>query len=298
VLLNDARRAIEKNIVIAAELREQEILEKIINQRCPGKSPERWDREGLAEELMSHMEVHSSAIETAEDKRELAEGIWKDIRSAHRSKVIEPLLEKIDRFCPEDANFEEWDLNGLVDELAEKKIVVRDLDKVELQRFVVLRLLRSIERVIRARAHVLSPEAHIHAFRQLLLTEIDRMWIDHLQNMESLRQGIGIRSYGQRDPKREYQREGYQMFQALISDVQSNVIEKLFHIVFRSEEDAMRLGKRKQRRTVESRGGEQTEKKGTVKREKPKVGRNDPCPCGSGKKYKKCCMLKDLQINA
>jgi preprotein translocase subunit SecA len=291
VLLDDARRAIERNITLAAEAREQEILDKIIHQCCPSKATERWDREKLAAEIVDHMGVHCSAIETAETHQELLDGIWRDLRDSHQQQVIKPLLDRMDECCSTEGPFEKWELKALTQELKEHKIVVKDLDRVELQRFVVTRLLRSIERVIRARAHVLGPEAHLHAYRQLLLTEIDKQWIDHLQNMEALRQGIGIRSYGQRDPKREYQSEGYGMFQAMIADVQNNALEKLFHIVFRSEDDAARLGRRRKRETVEGRGGDV--QRGTVKRAAPKVGRNDPCPCGSGKKYKKCCMLKE-----
>ena len=298
VLLDDARRAIERNITVAAERREVELLEKIVRQHCPGKNFENWDREGLADEIMQHMGVHSTSIELAETHQDLVEGIWRDIRDQHRRQVIEPLFDRVAECCGEGTPFEQWDISGLLEDLSERKIEIKDLDRIELQRFVVMRALRSVERVIRARAHVLSPEAHLHAYRQLMLTEIDRRWIDHLQNMEALRQGIGIRSYGQRDPKREYQREGYQMFQALVADVQNNVTEKLFHVVFRSEEEVERLGKRKTRETVEGRGSGERVQRGTVRRSQPKVGRNDPCPCGSGKKYKKCCMLKDQQLSA
>jgi preprotein translocase subunit SecA len=288
---NDARRAIMRNVAVSAREREAEIIAKIVDQTCPGKLPDRWNREKLADELLAHRGVHSSAIETAETRTDLLDGIWRDVREHHHRQVVLPLEERVLELCPEERPFEEWDLAKLARELEAKKIKVPDIDHVELQRFVELRLFRSIERVIRARAHVLSPEAHLHAYRQLLLTEIDRLWIDHLQNMESLRQGIGMRSYGQRDPKREYQREGYQMFQALVRDIQSNAIEKLCHVVFRSEDEVARLGQRKKRTTTEGRGDDAP--KGTVRRDRPKVGRNDPCHCGSGKKYKKCCMLKE-----
>jgi preprotein translocase subunit SecA len=245
---------------------------------------------------MDHMGVHSSSIESADTKRAMAEGIWNDLREHHKRQVIEPLLDKLDQRCSVDEPFEKWAFKNLNQDLAEQKIVIKDLELMDLRAFVVARLHRSIERVIRARAHVLSPEAQLHALRPLQLSEIDKQWIDHLQNMEALRQGIGLTSYGQRDPKREYQREGYKMFQGMVADTQANVVEKLFHLIFSSEADAARLGRRRARRTVEGRGGsadDQTVLKGTVRRAQPKVGRNDPCPCGSGKKYKKCCMAKD-----
>jgi preprotein translocase subunit SecA len=297
VLQRDAARFLERTTIAAAQGREKEVIEKIVNQFCPGRSSDKWNREGLADEVMNHRGIHSTSIEMAESRQELKDGIWRDIREQHERQVIAPLLDRLARLCPEEAPVEEWKPEVFAQELDEQKIVIKDADKLDLRTFVGLRLLQSAERVIRARAHVLNPEAHLHAYRQLVLSEIDRQWIDHLQNMEALRQGIGLTSYGQRDPKREYQREGYGMFQALVSDVQYNTIEKLFHLVFRSEEDAARLGRRKARRTVEGRGGDQTVKKGTVRRDAPKVGRNDPCPCGSGKKYKKCCMVKE-QLSA
>jgi preprotein translocase subunit SecA len=293
VLLGDAQRDIEHRVVRAAEDREREILEKIVSRFCATRDTEKWDREGLANEIMEHMGMHCSSIEIAESRNDLIEGIFRDVRDQHHRQVIEPLLEKVAERCPMDAAFESWDLAGVAEDLAEHKIVIKDLQRLDLRSFVIQRLFKSIERVIRARAHVLSPEAHLHALRQLQLSEIDKQWIDHLQNMEALRQGIGLTSYGQRDPKREYQREGYGMFQAMVADIQSNVIEKLFHVVFHSEADAARLVRRRSRATVEGRGDDRTVQKGTVRRQTPKVGRNDPCPCGSGKKYKKCCMLKD-----
>ena len=296
VLRHDARHDLERRIVRAAEAREREILEKIVVRFCKGRDSEQWDREGLGDEIMDHMGVQSTSIEVSDNKRDMVDGIYREVRDQYRRQVVEPLLDKIEARCPLEEDFEKWAIDSLVDDLAEHKITIKDLGKIDLRNFVIVRLFRSIERVIRARAHVLSPEAQLHAFRQLHLTEIDKQWINHLQNMESLRQGIGLTSYGQRDPKREYQREGYKMFQAMVADTQSHVIEKLFHIVFHTEADAARLGRRRKRRTVEGRGADQTVKKGTVRRKAPKVGRNDPCHCGSGKKYKKCCMTKDQAV--
>ena len=133
------------------------------------------------------------------------------------------------------------------------------------------------------------------AFRHFYLREIDKQWLDHLAAMDNLRAGIGLRGYGNKDPKQEYKREGYEMFTEMMSNIKVNVLEKTLHVKIERQEDAQRIAMpRRTQKTIEGRGGEvgdgpqERRKPSTKKRETPKVGRNDPCPCGSGKKYKKC----------
>jgi len=137
--------------------------------------------------------------------------------------------------------------------------------------------------------------------RQFYLQEIDERWIEHLKSMEALREGIGLRGYGQKDPKQEYKKEGFVIFGEMMALIDRNVCEKLFHIQVQRDEGAPAPAQtqRRARRTIESGGGAeprsasgdgkpaQDEGK-PMRRDQPKVGRNDPCPCGSGKKYKKC----------
>jgi preprotein translocase subunit SecA len=119
--------------------------------------------------------------------------------------------------------------------------------------------------------------------------------------MEALREGIGLRGYGQKDPKQEYNKEGFKIFGEMMDGIGRNVCEKLFHIEVQdsSAQQAQQQQQRKPRRTVESGGGAEPraasgdgkaapEEGKPMRRDQPKVGRNDPCPCGSGKKYKKC----------
>jgi preprotein translocase subunit SecA len=149
-------------------------------------------------------------------------------------------------------------------------------------------------------------------FRHFYLEEIDRQWVDHLTNMEHLRDGIGLRGYGQRDPKQEYKKEGYDVFVTMMAATSSNVCTKLFKVQVRREteierielEDAQRhaaqLQAMQMRHGSEPASGEdeppapraaRAQPRVTVqpvRREGPKIGRNDPCPCGSGQKFKKC----------
>jgi preprotein translocase subunit SecA len=133
----------------------------------------------------------------------------------------------------------------------------------------------------------------------LYLQAIDTLWKDHLLSMDHLRQGIGLRGYGQRDPKQEYKKEGYEMFVRMTWEVRANVIGNLLRLQPVRQETAQeieqkRLALARRQRVVESHGagdgdaGSAKPKQETVVRTQPKVGRNDPCPCGSGKKYKKC----------
>ncbi len=126
--------------------------------------------------------------------------------------------------------------------------------------------------------------------RVITLRVVDEYWMDNIDAMTDLRQGISLRSYGQVDPVVEYKREGYAMFEGMINAIKEETVRRLFAFRIRSDKDM----ERKKVATVTGTGGGD----GTVKRKpvvkKVKIGPNDPCPCGSGKKYKKCCRDKDL----
>jgi preprotein translocase SecA subunit len=126
----------------------------------------------------------------------------------------------------------------------------------------------------------------------IMLQTIDSLWKDHLLNMDHLKEGIGLRGYGQKNPLQEYQKEGFEMFEEMIHRVQEDVVQKLFTVEIARESVAQELEVQQPRpqRMVLSHGGETAEARRTAptKREGDKIGRNDPCPCGSGKKYKRC----------
>ncbi len=163
-----------------------------------------------------------------------------------------------------------------------------------------------------------GPDLYRDILRYFLLEELDRCWKEHLLNMDQLRDGIGLRGYGQRDPKQEYKREGFALFQDMLFRIRENVLKSLTRVRLQQEEEtdeetlheaaaaqaeadaqeqekiakaASKEFKHKERTSALSYSGGEDAKPATVKRETPKVGRNDDCPCGSGKKYKKCCGL-------
>ena len=127
--------------------------------------------------------------------------------------------------------------------------------------------------------------------RVVTLRVVDEYWMDHLDAMSDLRQGIVLRSYGQMDPVIEYKREGFEMFEAMIDAIREEVVRRIFLTQVRPQTE---LKREKVAKVTSEGAGDKTVKKQPVVK-KTKVGRNDPCPCGSGKKYKACCLDKDLQ---
>jgi len=129
--------------------------------------------------------------------------------------------------------------------------------------------------------------------RMFLLSTVDALWKDHLLSMDHLKEGIGLRGYAQKDPLKEYQREGYDLFADLISRIKEESLKRLFHVKVQREEEGAEMRERalapRPARVTLSRGDIKSAGKTTQRRQGVKVGRNDPCPCGSGKKYKKCC---------
>lgn len=136
-----------------------------------------------------------------------------------------------------------------------------------------------------------SSELMREAERVIMLRVVDEYWMDHIDAMTDLRQGIGLRAYAQADPVVEYKREGYTMFEGMINAIREETVRRLFSFRLRKNEEL----KREKVAKVTAEGGAND---GSVKRQpvvkKVKIGPNDPCPCGSGLKYKKCCRDKDL----
>ena len=135
--------------------------------------------------------------------------------------------------------------------------------------------------------------------RFVLLREVDLAWKDHLLSLDHLKEGIGLRGYGQKDPKQEYKRESYELFQEMKERIEDSIVKKVFSLEPVSSSD-MAARRRAPQATPQStrfsapfKSAQPQDRSKTVTRQGEKVGRNDPCPCGSGKKYKKCCLAKE-----
>ena len=165
--------------------------------------------------------------------------------------------------------------------------------------------------ILETREKEMGTELLMRVFRHFYLEDMDKQWVEHLTNMEHLRDGIGLRGYGQRDPKPEYKKEGYDIFVTMMAAVSSNVVTKVMRVRLQKESEIERLEREdyeRHQRAAQSlqlrHGGELAEgdeeqaaapppqrrqpSVAPVKRETPKIGRNDLCPCGSGEKFKKC----------
>jgi len=125
--------------------------------------------------------------------------------------------------------------------------------------------------------------------RYFLLDSLDRDWKEHLLNMDGLRDGIGLRGYVQKDPKQEYKREGFELFQTMLHLIKEHTLRNLCHLRLNVVREEQFQHEEKTQQLQYSGAGQGTPAKQPVRRNQPKVGRNDPCPCGSGRKYKKCC---------
>jgi len=203
--------------------------------------------------------------------------------------MVEDLVDGlIESYTNEKAYAEEWNLKAIQESVFELFGLRLDLGPVE-------DLTQNrIREIILEKAHTAyqhkEEEFEAPLMRELehyiLLQSVDNQWKDHLLSMDHLKEGIGLRGYGQRDPLREYQKEGYEMFMEMVERIKAESISFLFHIRPSREEDLAMQSPREQEMFL-SHG--EPEKPATVKREGRKIGRNEPCPCGSGKKYKKCC---------
>ena len=129
------------------------------------------------------------------------------------------------------------------------------------------------------------------AERVIMLRVVDEYWMDQIDAMQDLRQGIVLRAYGQSDPVVENKREGYAMFEEMIRAIQEETTRRMF--LFRIQKNETLKREKVAKVTAPGAGGDGSVKKEPLKK-KVKVGRNDPCPCGSGKKYKNCCLDKDM----
>ncbi|MBW2635738.1 MAG: SEC-C domain-containing protein [Deltaproteobacteria bacterium] len=125
--------------------------------------------------------------------------------------------------------------------------------------------------------------------RYIMLQTVDNLWKDHLLSMDHMKEGIGLRGYAQQNPLLIYKKEGFEMFQDMIARIQEETLSILFRIQLAEPDELEELHKPKEQNLIFSGGEGEKPKKKPAKRSEKKVGRNAPCPCGSGKKFKKCC---------
>jgi len=191
-------------------------------------------------------------------------------------------------YCPEDKHPEEWDIKALRDALYGQFSIYPEIEMISFEDFRN-KLLDEILQAYEAKEQEIGADTLRYLEKMVLLQVVDTQWKDHLLSMDHLKEGVGLRGYGQRDPLVEYKKEAFDIFADLSDRVASEVVARLMKIQIAREERVHETFVPKPSRMSYSRGeGSGGGKPQTVVKDK-KVGRNDPCICGSGKKYKKCC---------
>jgi preprotein translocase subunit SecA len=219
-----------------------------------------------------------------------------NIREDVQDMMKEVITSLVDTYCPADQYPEEWEYSGLVEALQGQFALDileahhNSMDHLkDLGRDALLEELRTqIAQAYERKEQELSSDLMRYLEKMMLLQVIDHHWKDHLLGMDHLRDGIGLRGYGQKDPLIEYKREGFDMFSSMMDRIKSDVLDRLFRVqAVRGEEPPPPPVAAPPPRMILNRG-EEPAASPAVQRHADKVGRNDPCPCGSGKKYKKC----------
>ncbi|HDZ00238.1 MAG TPA: preprotein translocase subunit SecA [Nitrospirae bacterium] len=203
------------------------------------------------------------------------------------SEMMENVLDDILAVhCPEDKHPEEWDMKGLRESLYGQFAIYPELEPMPFEELRD-RLMNEINRAYENKEQELGSETFRYLEKMILLQVVDTQWKDHLLSMDYLKEGVGLRGYGQRDPLIEYKKEAFEIFADLSDRVASEVVSRLMKVRIAREDQVEMKFTPKPARMIYGRGGESTKPRTVVKDKK--IGRNDPCICGSGKKYKKCC---------
>lgn len=231
----------------------------------------------------------------------------REIIYAERGKVLKgmPMREEIlkivrdrcdaivDAYTDPKVDYVEWESAELNKEIARKLLpgVEEFFDEEKLKNYALDELKDMLYNTVLQNYQAKIDEAAEHGLdfeeveRRVMLTVVDRKWMDHIDNMDALRSGIGLKAYGQQDPVIAYQREGFDMFDEMIENIHDEVVTMLMHVNVQYQPAAPKPAPI----MVENRGEGERSVKTDVKTLDKRVGRNDPCPCGSGKKYKNCC---------
>ena len=234
--------------------------------------------------------------------REIIYSLRKDILMGRavgetvRGMVTDTVEGLVEKWLDPKAHPEDWDIESLSDNVIRlfgfrPKIRPEDVGEETFETFQPEDLkdiiLEGAMAAYAEKEKLLGKEDLEQLERLLILQIIDNQWVDHLQDMEHMKEGIGLRGYGQLDPLREYQKEGFALFEDLMVRIREETVGTLFRIQF--VRDAPETRPRRRKKELHMSHGDEGDRPVTVRRKGKKIGRNDPCPCGSGKKYKKCC---------
>ncbi len=239
---------------------------------------------GIRKNLLEYDQVMNEQREIIyAERRRVLDG--ESMRDVIYKMITDRVENTVDTCISADQGSEEWDLNEL-NQLLIPIIPLKPVTPEDVKNIQANELKHSLkEQAVKAyemkEAEFPEPEAVRELERVVLLKVIDRKWMDHIDDMDQLRQGIGLQAYGQRDPLVEYKMSGYDMFDGMIANIQEDTVRLLFHVRIEQKVEREQVAK------VTGTNRDESMQKGPRKRDSAKVYPNDPCPCGSGKKYKR-----------
>ena len=243
---------------------------------------------GIRENVLKYDEVMNEQREIIyKERRQVLDG--ESMKDVILKMIRDIVSQVVDRTISDEQAPEDWDFTQLNIEL--RSIIplteympsadeTKNMKKAELKETLT-------EMALQAYADKESefpdPESMREAERVVLLKTIDRKWMDHIDDMDQLRQGIGLQAYAQRDPLNEYKMAGYDMFNEMMASIREDTVKMMFRVKVEKPEEREQVAK------VTGTNKDDSGVKAPVRRNAPKIQPNDPCPCGSGKKYKQCC---------
>ena len=244
---------------------------------------------GVRKNLLEYDQVMNEQREIIyEERRRVLDG--ESMRDSIYNMMTEYVERTVDMYASSEADSKDWDLEALNKELENSLLLppvttdeVQKMSQKELKHILKERAARGYEA---KEAEFPEAEQLREIERVILLKVIDRKWMDHIDDMDQLRQGIGLQSYGQKDPLVEYKMLGYDMFGEMTDAIGEDTVRLLFHVRLEQKVEREQVAK------VTGTNKDESLARAPKKREDKKVYPNDPCPCGSGKKYKQCCGRK------
>ena len=244
---------------------------------------------GIRKNLLEYDQVMNEQREIVyEERRKVLDG--ENMRDSIFHMMNDYIENVVDKVIGADQDYDEWDLKelnvsirGTVPMAVITEEDVKDMSQKELKHMLKERAAKAYEA---KEAEFPEPEHIREIERVVLLKVIDAKWMDHIDDMDQLRQGIGIQAYGQRDPKVEYKMLGYDMFDAMTKSISEDTVRTLFRVRLEQKVEREQVAK------VTGTNKDESAARAPKKRTEKKVYPNDPCPCGSGKKYKQCCGRK------
>jgi preprotein translocase subunit SecA len=227
-------------------------------------------------------------------RREILGG--EDIRGNFTQMMDDTVEELTATYAIEKVSASEWDWQGIGEGVykvfgLQLDVPAETVERLSPESFRTL-LSEKVHETFNEKLNAFGEELMDHLIKVIMLQAIDSQWKDHLLSIDHLKEGIGLRGYGQKDPKQEYKKEAYQLFMDMMARIAEEVVEKIFWVQLAREEDVERIEEEQQKQAPKKmifNLGEEPAAAPQPMKSKKTAGRNDPCPCGSGKKFKKCC---------